>query len=336
MKTILDHSLKAHNTFGIEARCKRYIEYATAEEAAQVATLPCLKEEPLLIIGGGSNLLLTRDFDGTVVHSAIKGVTPDPEAPTLLRCGSGEIWDKVVEQSLQMGLYGMENLSLIPGEVGASAVQNIGAYGMEVAQLIERVEAVEMGTGRQVTFVNADCQYAYRYSRFKGDWRGRYLITYVTYRLTPDFAPRLDYGNLKAELLRQGFTHPTPQQMRQVVIGVRRQKLPDPAVVGNAGSFFMNPVVPKAQYEALLAAHPALPCYPASGGNVKIPAGWLIDHAGWKGRRLGQAAVHDRQALVLVNTGGARGSDIVALCKAIQQDIREKYGIELQPEVNIL
>lgn len=336
LKDILDYSLKAHNTFGIEARCKRFLEFGSVEEAQQVATMPGLKEGPTLIIGGGSNLLLTSDFNGTVIRSAIRGVAPDPIDPTLLRCGSGEKWDDVVEQSLQLGLYGMENLSLIPGDVGASAVQNIGAYGMEAAQLIDCIDAVEMGSGRQVRFGNADCHYAYRYSRFKGEWKGRYLITHVTYRLHREFVPHLDYGNLKAELQRQGIAHPTPQQMRQVVVDVRRQKLPDPEVLGNAGSFFMNPVVPLGQYESLLSTHPDLPCYPASDGNVKIPAGWLIDHAGWKGRHMGPAAVHDRQALVLVNTGGARGSDILALCKAIQQDIQEKYGIMLQPEVNIL
>jgi UDP-N-acetylmuramate dehydrogenase len=336
LKDIRDYGLKAHNTFGIEARCKRFLEFASVEEAVQVATMPHLDESPMLVIGGGSNLLLTSDFNGTVVHSAIMGVTPDANDPTLLRCGSGETWDKVVEQSLELGLYGMENLSLIPGEVGASAVQNIGAYGMEAAQLIDSIEAVEIGTGRLTTFKNEDCHYAYRYSRFKGEWKGRYLITHVTYRLDRVFVPRLDYGNLRAELSRQGITHPTPQQMRQAIIGVRRQKLPDPELLGNAGSFFMNPVVPAAQYEALRTAHPGLPCYPTPDGNVKIPAGWLIEQAGWKGKQLGPAAVHDRQALVLVNTGGAKGSDIVALCRAIQKDIREKYGIELQPEVNIL
>ena len=333
MKDFTDYSLKAHNTFGIDVSCRRFLEYATEEEARQVALLPETELQPLLIVGGGSNLLLTGRYEGTVVRAGIRGIAQEGD---LLHCGAGETWDHVVEQSLQRGLYGMENLSLIPGDVGASAVQNIGAYGVEASMLIHQVEAVQIGTGRKMTFANADCHYAYRYSRFKDEWKNRYLITRVTYRLSRRFVPRLDYGNLRAELERTGISTPTATQLRQLVIGIRQAKLPDPAVLGNAGSFFMNPVVDHSLYQQLLLQHPDMPSYPAPDGRVKIPAGWLIDRAGWKGRHMGPAAVYDRQALVLVNTGGATGGDIVRLCRAIQQDVLQKYGIALQPEVNIV
>lgn len=340
MKILYDYSLLAHNTFGIEAKCRRYIEFDNddeAQSAARLLTCDGSSKSLYIIIGGGSNLLLTGDYEGSVVRSAVRGI--EPLADGAIRCGSGEAWDDVVAWCVAHNLCGAENLSLIPGDVGASAVQNIGAYGVEISDLVVKVEAVEIATGRLVSFSNADCCYGYRDSRFKHDWRNAYLITHVTYQLTPASRhPELHthYGNIAAELERRGIEQPTPAQLRQVVIDIRQAKLPDPGVMGNAGSFFMNPVVPAAQYEALRTAHPGLPCYPTPDGNVKIPAGWLIEQAGWKGRQLGPAAVHDRQALVLVNTGGAKGSDIVALCRAIQKDIREKYGIELQPEVNIL
>ena len=329
-----DYSLKGHNTFGIDARCKRFVEYASVEEAQEVAALlRQSSDEPFLVIGGGSNLLLTKDFEGSVVHSVCRGVAIDG---CDVSCGSGETWDDVVSMTIAHGLYGAENLSLIPGDVGASAVQNIGAYGVEVKDLITAVEAVEIATGEVRTFTNADCQYAYRQSRFKGEWKGRYLITRVTYRLSTTFSPRLDYGNIRLELERRGLTAPTAQQLRDVIIDIRRAKLPDPAVTGNAGSFFMNPVVSRAKFEELLAQYPDMPHYFVDEEHEKIPAGWMIDQCGWKGRSLGPAGVHAKQALVLVNLGGATGADIVALCEAIRRDVHEKFGITISPEVNII
>jgi len=294
--------------------------------------------QPLLIIGRGSNLLLTGDFPGTVVRSAVMGMelVGQQGSDVLLRCGSGELWDAVVRRSIDMGLYGMENLSLIPGDVGATAVQNIGAYGVEASHIIYSVEAVEMATGRRVQLPAAACGYAYRQSRFKGEWKNRYLITHVTYRLSRHFRPRLDYGNLRSVADSCHGRSLSALDVRNAVISIRRQKLPDPDVEGNAGSFFMNPVVERSRYDALLNRYPDMPCYPVSDSHVKIPAGWLIDRAGWKGRCMGPAAVHDRQALVLVNRGGASGQDILRLCRAIQQDVWNRYGIELQPEVNIV
>ena len=335
MKDIRDYSLLRLNTFGIEARCSRFLEFCTVEEAQQVARIVQADDTPYIIIGGGSNLLLTKDFSGTVVHSAIKGI--EQLGDGRLRCGSGEQWDDVVAYCVSHELWGAENLSLIPGDVGASAVQNIGAYGAEAKDIIETIEAVEIATSEVVTISVADCQYAYRQSRFKGEWKDRFLITHVTYRLdTGDFKPHTEYGNISSELQRKGIENPTAEQLRQTIIDIRRQKLPDPEVQGNAGSFFMNPVVDKEKYESLAAQYPGMPHYSLPDGREKIPAGWMIDQCGWKGRSLGRAGVHDKQALVLVNRGGATGQEIVELCEAIRKDVLEKFGVAIFPEVNII
>lgn len=340
MKDVHDYSLLCHNTFGIDAKCTRFLEYASVEEAQQVADLLRAEKMPLLIIGGGSNLLLTDDFNGVVVHSVIKGYEVFSAADDnhlLLRVGSGEVWDDIVALCVENGWQGCENLSLIPGEVGASAVQNIGAYGCEVSHIIYKVEAVELATGKLCEIMAADCQYGYRQSRFKTDWKNRFLITHVTYRLAKHTGSlNIEYGNIRAELERRQIEHPTLQQLRDVIIDIRNCKLPDPQVLGNAGSFFMNPVVEREQFEYLLAKHPQMPHYYIDEQHEKIPAGWLIEQAGWKGRSLGPAGVHDRQALVLVNRGGATGADIVRLCQQIQKDVFELFGIHINPEVNII
>ena len=354
MKDVRNYSLLEHNTFGIAARCRRFLEYASVEEARQVAAMirndcspgyqrgQTVNDEPLLIIGAGSNLLLTGDFPGIVVHSAIMGrevITAgsdvDPEA-VLLRVGSGENWDEVVDYCVAQGWYGAENLSLIPGEAGASAVQNIGAYGVEAHHIIYKVEAVGVDDGMMHTFTAAECGYGYRQSRFKREWKNKYLITHVTYRLSKVFTPHLDYGNIRQELERRGIAEPTARQLREVIMAIRREKLPDPKVEGNAGSFFMNPVVPRARFEALLADYPQMPHYFVDEDHEKIPAGWLIDQCGWKGRSVGAAGVHARQALVLVNRGGATGADIVRLCEQIRSDVAARFGIDIHPEVNII
>ena len=300
------------------------------EEAQQVAEILRESEHPYIIIGGGSNLLLTKDFPGIVVRSDILGIQIDDNRMT---CGSGEAFDEIVEASLMAGLYGLENLSLIPGDVGASAVQNIGAYGVEAKDYIESIEAVEISTGKVVTIQAKDCGYGYRQSKFKTDWKNKYLITHVTYRLSTIFKPHLEYGNLKGTL---GPGPIVPFRLREVIVGIRNEKLPDPKVMGNAGSFFMNPIVPRAQYEALAVRYPEMPHYEVDAERVKIPAGWMIDQCGWKGKSLGRAGVHDKQALVLVNLGGATGDEIVKLCQAIQKDVKVKFGIEIHPEVNII
>ena len=334
MKSITDYNLQSHNTFGIEARCRRYVEFRSEDELCDI--LPELVGTPLLILGGGSNLLLTRDYEGTVLHSSIVGFSVTQVGnQVFMRCGSGELWDDIVALSVENGWYGAENLSLIPGEVGATAVQNIGAYGVEASSIIHKVEAIDLQTGQKVTFSNADCCYGYRTSRFKHQWHNRYFITHVTYRLSRIFTPRLHYGNLQAVITAAGEGI-TPLSLRRQVIALRRQKLPDPAIEGNAGSFFMNPIVDAAQFAQLQAAYPDVPNYPLDDGRVKVPAGWLIEQCGWKGRTLGRAGVHSRQALVLVNRGGATGEDILQLCNAIVDDVARHFHITLQPEVNII
>ena len=350
MKDIRDYSLLAHNTFGIDAKCKRFLEYSSVEEAQQIVAGLTDADKPLLILGGGSNLLLTGDYQGTVLHSSIKGIDVlvngemaaaehddallNPEF-VFLRCGSGEVFDDVVAYAVEHGYHGAENLSIIPGEVGASAVQNIGAYGVEAKDIIYKVEAVEIATGRVVVFDNRDCHYSYRQSKFKHEWKDKYLVTHVIYRLSRSFVPDLDYGNIRASLAAKHIENPTAQQLRDIIIEIRNAKLPDPKVQGNAGSFFMNPIVEKAKFEELAAQYPGMPHYTIDEEHEKIPAGWMIDQCGWKGKSLGRAGVHDKQALVLVNRGGATGGEIVNLCETIRKDVKQKFGIDIHPEVNV-
>jgi len=343
MKDLRDYSLLPHNTFGIDARCRRFLELEADEEALRLPSLLTASDSPLLIIGGGSNLLLTKDFNGTVLRSAIRGIETkaQDDGSVLLRVGSGETWDDIVALCVDNGWYGAENLSLIPGDVGATAVQNIGAYGAEASHIIYNVEAVEISTGKLVTIAASYCGYGYRMSRFKQEWRGRFLITHVTFRLQTTFTPQLDYGNIRSVLQQRGIEKPTASELRQAIIDIRCEKLPDPLVEGNAGSFFMNPVVSRERFEELLGKYPQMPYYPVVNEasehcSYKIPAGWLIEQCGWKGRSLGHAGVHSRQALVLVNRGGATGADIVALCDAIRHDVKDKFGIDIVPEVNIV
>ena len=333
MKDIQNYSLLAHNTFGIDAHCKRFLEYADEVEAVEVARILREAGQPFIIIGGGSNLLLTQDFQGIVVHSACKGIRRDGYR---LVCGSGEVFDDVVAESLHMSLYGAENLSLIPGDVGASAVQNIGAYGAEAKDLIRSIRAVEIATGNVCVIANDECAYGYRQSRFKQEWKNRYLIVSVEYAFSETFQPRLDYGNIRIELERRGIVQPTAQQVRDVIIDIRNAKLPDPQIMGNAGSFFMNPVVDRDKFEQLLQEYPQMPHYHIDEQHEKIPAGWMIEQCGWKGRSLGRAGVHDKQALVLVNLGGATGAEILSLCRTVQADVKAKFGIEIHPEVNVI
>ena len=333
MIDLKNYNLKTHNTFGIDAKCSRFLEYESVAEAQEVAKILRESSIPYIIIGGGSNLLLTKDYEGIVVHSACKGVERRGNS---LICGSGEVWDDIVAKSIAMQLYGAENLSLIPGDVGASAVQNIGAYGSEVKDLIRKITAVEISTGAVREFNHTECEYGYRQSRFKHEWKNRFLIISVEYEVSEAFQPRLDYGNIRAELERRNITEPTAQQLRDTIIDIRNAKLPDPKVMGNAGSFFMNPIVSREKYEQLAEQYVGMPHYEIDADNVKIPAGWMIDQCGWKGKSLGRAGVHDKQALVLVNRGGATGAEIVALCEAIQKDVKAKFDIDIHPEVNII
>lgn len=328
------YSLLPYNTFGIDVSASRFLEYASVAELKEYIAQGAVTT-PFLHIGGGSNLLFTKDYDGLILHSRIGGieVTAEDSQTVSLRVGAGVVWDDFVACCVEHGWYGAENLSLIPGEVGASAVQNIGAYGVEVKDLITAVETVNVqGYGR--VYSVEECEYAYRSSIFKRPENKSVFVTYVHFRLSKEERYTLDYGTIRQELAR--YPAPTLPIVRKVIIEIRESKLPDPKVMGNAGSFFMNPIVAKEKLEALQRDYPRIPYYELPDGRVKIPAGWMIDQCGWKGKSLGPAAVHDKQALVLVNRGGAKGSDIVALSDAVRASVRDKFGIDIHPEVHVI
>lgn len=322
------------NTFGLDVKAGRWLEYASVEELKALIAEGQISS-PYLHVGSGSNLLFLGDFEGTVLHSAIKSielVNQDAEK-VWLRVGAGVIWDDFVAYCVERGYYGAENLSLIPGEVGASAVQNIGAYGVEVKDLISCVETVDVHGDRRVFGVE-ECGYAYRNSVFKRPDMKSFFVTHVTFALNKAEQYTLNYGTIRQEL--EKYPQIDLATVRQVIVSIRESKLPDPKVLGNAGSFFMNPIVTRTKYETLLQEYPSMPSYQVDATRVKIPAGWMIEQCGWKGKSLGNAAVHDKQALVLVNCGGATGADIVALSDAVRAAVREKFGVEIHPEVNMI
>ena len=334
--------MKIENTFGIEAEAHALITYDSETVLREALELihKQYADLPILHVGCGSNLLFINDYNGVVLKSNIKGVRllSETDDEALVEVGSGEICDDFIDFAIQKGWYGMENLSLIPGQIGAAAVQNIGAYGVEACDIIEEVKGISLSDGTEYTWKCADCKYGYRQSIFKEELWGKYAITRVTFRLSKHFEPKLQYGGLVKAVVQAGYAEDTltAEQLRQIIIDIRRAKLPDPKEQGNAGSFFKNPVVSEEKAGQLLSLYPDMPHYPASEGQVKLAAGWLIEKAGWKGRSLGPAAVHDRQALVLVNKGGATGKDIQRLCEAVRKDVADRFGIELEPEVNFI
>ena len=335
--TISKHvSLLPFNTFGIDVKTDYLIEYFSVEELSAILKSELVTSSRLLHVGSGSNLLFLNDFDGVVLHSQLKSIdllTTD-EQSAYVEVGAGVAWDDFVDFAVNKGWGGVENLSLIPGETGAAAVQNIGAYGVEVQSVIDRVKTVEVESGEIREFSNAECEYGYRESIFKTTLKGKYIITSVVFRLecVPTFT--LDYQHLEDEVRKNGEV--SLANVRQTIIAIRQSKLPDPAVQGNAGSFFMNPVIPKSLFVQLQSQFPEMPHYYVSETDEKVPAAWLIDKCGWKGKQIGKAAVHDKQALVLVNKGGATGAEIVFLAEQIQLSVKEKFGIELRPEVNYI
>ena len=332
--TIRDNcSLADRNTFGMDVRTDHLLEWSSTEE---LKSLLHDIEKPVLMIGGGSNLLFMGDFRGTVLHSTVSTieVIGSTDDHVHVKVGAGVVWDDFVAWCVINGFWGVENLSAIPGEVGASAVQNIGAYGVEAKDVIDTVQTISLADGSERDFSNQECRYGYRQSIFKNELKGQYAVAYVIYTLSRNPQPKLGYGALEQEVQRMGG--PTLANIRQAVINIRDSKLPDPKVMGNAGSFFMNPVIPAAQFDALKTEWPEIPSYPAQNGMIKVPAGWLIEKAGWKGRSLGPAAVYEKQALVLVNKGGATGTDIKRLADTIIEDVRQKFGITLSTEVNYI
>lgn len=335
MDIIANADLRPFNTFGLAARARRFAELTDAARLPDLCALPFFEREKVLWLGGGSNIILRGDYPGLVARLANLGIRETRRAPghVWLEAQAGENWHGFVRHTLALGLNGLENLSLIPGTVGASPVQNIGAYGVEAKDLIDTVNCYDLAEHRFVSLTNAECRFAYRDSLFKREGRGRYVITSVVFKLAERFTPRTAYGDLAAVLAAScPGREITAADVSDAVCRIRRAKLPDPARLGNAGSFFKNPAVPAAQAAALAAAHPAMPRYPQSDGTIKLAAGWLIEQCGLKGRSIGGAAVHDKQALVLVNTGRATAADVAALAALVQNTVAERFGVELESE----
>ena len=331
-----DFSLKRHNTFGMDVKARFFCEVNDVHHLKQL--LSTYKHLPLLILGGGSNLLLTKDFEGLVVKINLTGkeIHNSNEKECIVRVGAGENWHELVLWSLEQNCYGLENLSLIPGNAGTAPMQNIGAYGVEIKDVFHSLEAIEIATGETKHFAKEECHFGYRESIFKNELKGKYIISSVQFKLSLIPNLKTSYGAIQKELEAMGIKNPNPKDVSNAVINIRKSKLPDPKEIGNSGSFFKNPVIPVKQYESLLVKFPDLVSYPVSNTHVKLAAGWLIEKAGWKGKTFNNYGVHKKQALVLVNYDDAKGADIAALAKKIQQSILNTFDVELHTEVNII
>lgn len=335
MITSRNISLKPYNSFGIDVTADSMIRLKSEDEAVDLFDKREKLTGPVLILGGGSNILFAGDYKGTIIRPEFTGIRTEyaEGSDVVISSGAGVIWDDLVEWTVEKGLGGMENLSLIPGTIGATPVQNIGAYGVEVSELITRVDTVSTSNGRHNTFDTLECGFGYRTSIFKKEIKGDYLITRVYYRLSTEPVYRLDYGALKEELATIGSA--TLRNVRKAVVNVRRRKLPDPEITGNAGSFFKNPVIPDSFAAELTGLYPGIPMYNDMPGYKKVAAGWLIEQCGWKGLRKGDAGVHGMQALVLVNYGNASGRDIYDLSEEIKTSVENRFSILLEREVEI-
>lgn len=337
--TILENqALKPFNTFGISATARYFAEVHNQQDLATLFETEIAQQQPRFILGGGSNVLFTQDFDGLVIKNCLRGKTVLREEghTVFVQAGAGEVWHQFVLWCIEQGFGGIENLSLIPGCVGAAPMQNIGAYGVELKDVFESLEAFFPATGEVRTFDAAACAFGYRESVFKRALKNQCIITSVTLRLSKKPNVNTSYGAIEAELERQGISNPGIREVSNAVIAIRESKLPNPAEIGNAGSFFKNPVIATEQYDALKQRFPEMVGYPAGEGRTKVAAGWLIEHAGWKGKTLGNYGVHKRQALVLVNYGGAKGSEVYNLSEDILASVQANYGIALEREVNIM
>lgn len=335
MNLLHNTDLQPLNTFGLPARAKHFTELADAADLPRIAALPEFDRNTVLWLGGGSNILLMQDYPGLVVKMANRGIREIRRERGLayIEAQAGEIWHDFVLHTIDSGLSGLENLSLIPGTVGASPVQNIGAYGVEVKDLIDSVRCFDLDTQSFVELGNAACRFGYRDSLFKQEGRGRYVIVSVVFALSTGFSPNIRYGDLAAVLQEAcGTRKPTAKDVSDAVCAIRSAKLPDPKILGNTGSFFKNPVIPAQQAAALAAAHPDMPRYPQADGTVKVAAGWLIDQCGLKGRNIGGAAVHDKQALVLVNRGNATAEDLRRLALFVRDTVSQRFSITLHTE----
>ena len=339
MKLLNNHNLKPFNTFGIEAYAKYFAEVFSVEDLQQLLKGAIVKNNPLLVLGGGSNILFRGNFDGIVIKNSIKGYEVLEKAKNYIsiKVGGGEDWHQLVLRTIEEDLGGLENLSLIPGTVGASPMQNIGAYGVEIKDVFEQLEAVKIEDGTLHIFKYPDCEFDYRSSIFKTSLKNQFIISSVTFRLTNKLhAIKKDYGAIKKTLESRNIAEPTIKDISNAVVAIRQSKLPDPAKIGNSGSFFKNPLISAAAFDQLQMQYKDMPGYKVNQDQVKIPAAWLIEQCGWKGYKHNNHGVHKNHALVLVNYGGASGKDIWNLAKAIQQSVSEKFGIEIHPEVNLV
>ena len=329
--------LKTHNTFGINASASFFASFKSEEEL--LVLLKENKNHELFILGGGSNILFTKNFEGLVLKNEIKGfnILQESDKSVLVEAGAGMNWHEFVLKCLDLNFGGVENLSLIPGNVGASPMQNIGAYGVEIKDVFEYLDAIHIKTGTLKRFTNEDCAFGYRESIFKNKVKGEYIISRVGFRLTKEHVINTSYGAINKELENQNILNPNIKDVSNAVIAIRKSKLPDPNKIGNAGSFFKNPIIPLATLTVLQEKYPSVPNYPAGAESVKLAAGWLIEQAGWKGKTFNESyGVHKNQALVLVNYGNATGNEILNLSNLIIEDVKEKFGVHLEREVNIL
>ena len=333
MKIESDYSLLSHNTFALQALCRWFVEYRSVEELQTILRDEYFREQPFLHIGGGSNLLFVHDFDGIVLHSKIEHITvlEENKHEVDFLVGAGILWDDLVAYCVKNGWYGAENLSLIPGETGAAAIQNIGAYGVEIKDLIRTVHVVDIVSGKEERLTNSDCRYAYRTSIFKEELKEKKIVTGVHLHLSKQEKYSIEYGNIKEKLITSGIL--SLQAVREAIIAIRSEKLPDWKIYGNAGSFFINPSVALPFFEALKERYPSIQGYLFENETVKIPAAWLIEQCGWRGKRTGNVGVWPLQPLVLVNYGGASGAEIASLADTVKQSVMKKFGIELTPEV---
>ena len=336
MSNLQNTSLKAYNTFGIDVAAEHLISIESTGEL--VKTLAEINQKELLILGGGSNVLFMNDFKGTVLLNKLEGISvvDENEGHVWVKAGGGVNWHEFVLHCIHQNWAGIENLSLIPGSVGAAPMQNIGAYGVEIKNVFHELEAVEISSGKIKTFSNKECQFGYRESVFKRALKGQYLISSVIFKLDKKPTFKTSYGAITNELENMKVTELSIQAISNAVINIRQSKLPDPKVTGNAGSFFKNPVVPISLAENIKKEYPEAAAYPLDDNSMKLAAGWLIDKAGWKGKTYGNYGVHPKQALVLVNYGGATGQNIYDLSTEILTDIKSKFGVELEREVNIV
>lgn len=330
--------LRPYNTFGIAAQARYFAPFTTVDELQELLKNPPQQGLPHMILGGGSNVLFTRNFDGMLLKNEIKGITVvnEDDGYVYVKVGAGENWHGFVMDCIRNNRAGLENLSLIPGNVGASPMQNIGAYGVEIKDTFHELEAYHLQDHTTVIFNNSDCHFGYRESVFKRQYKGQFAILSVTYRLSKHPKLNTSYGAIEEELKHMGVQDVTIQAISQAVINIRTSKLPDPAQIGNAGSFFKNPTVDAAKYASLKEAFPGIVAYPVADGQYKLAAGWMIEQCGWKGFREGDAGVHARQALVLVNYGNATGNAIYQLSQRVLDSVQEKFGVELEREVNII